>query len=417
MAQKASTAYSIGKRIISSVPKILPLIVLFVLIFIISVSQVNFRNHEDYVDTLTSELANTSLSHLLNANPIENLPNVDIATTDEAILRARERCKAPYTLLDKKRFSDRNQVTEADHIMYSGQCKSVCGVEKEAIVVDEKLQPELYVNGERLQPGVWCGPSNTNCNLRTSYLALGINNSLVCRPRYPRLFGGPSGSTVVACNDVSHAVGMGQLWDYRFNEAVNPSTIEMNSEDEMLADGSFRFRCKFGKDEHGNQVLPHPLDRFHPIRDICNQTIYRAHASVQLEYSNPADMTTWYCNCGDFNVTRVRNQEPSNKQTPCSACQHIKTDFATYSVPQKCFNVNSPITAINSMLPCLGTEFTSSESSCTSIPVRIQYIADNNLDTGGTVFSTQHAPTTVLTDVETETHVKLPTNWSTPTST
>ncbi|CAI6372849.1 unnamed protein product [Macrosiphum euphorbiae] len=84
-------------------------------------------------------------------------------------------------------------------------------------------------------------------------------NSVICRAKFPKLFGGPTGNLVVACNDTRINNPLNVLWDYRYDKVVDPFTVTLNDSDELLADGNFRFRCNFGgRDNMHNKYIEHP---------------------------------------------------------------------------------------------------------------------------------------------------------------
>jgi hypothetical protein len=251
---------------------------------------------------------------------------------------------------------------------YTSLCANTCGGAGRLVTI-ESDQDEYYVNGTKLGIGVWCTVRPLPCNLKTGYVVASIN-SYVCRPKYPNMFGGPTATNILACNNDVYGATGSQLWDYKFNVAVEPSTVIMTNENELLPDGEYRFRCKFGRDTNRNAYVANPLNRFHPMRNWCNKTVPSAHPDVQLKItSNP---NTWICDCGDYQVTRVKNADPQNPQSTCSACileyegnlteERIKGLNIIY--PRPCFNVNSPYVQVLSDCPCNPQAFVSITPFC-----------------------------------------------------
>lgn len=335
----------------------------------ISLPRVDLTSYTAYVSKLDAALADEELSKLINANALQNLPSVTLETNNADVQNV-QKCQDSAVWLAQE-YTSALELT----------CKTACG--SNGTVVQISDTDEYYHRGTRLSSGVWCIINPPNCNLRTTYVVATLSGT-TCRTKYPNLFGGSTGDRIVACSDAAYDTG-GVLWDYSRNEAVDPSTVEMTNEDELIADGQYRFRCKFGDDQDGNAWLPHPMNRFHPLRDPCTNTIYRAHRTVGANVS----ATGWSCDCGDSTVTRVKNLNSSDAKSTCTSCFR-ETQEGKSQQPYDCFTVNSDYLAINNLPPCLGTALTNFGNKCGTISLDLntvgstqdEYLGPTNLASG-----------------------------------
>ena len=238
---------------------------------------------------------------------------------------------------------------------------------------------EYYSNGVKLTEGSWCVIDSVPCNTKTGYVVATVNSTL-CKSKYPNMFGGPSATTVVACNNEYYPATGSILWDNLRNEAVDPLTINMAREDEMLSDGTYRFSCKYNEDINGNNYIPHPLNRFHPIRDPCKNTIYKASVDVKAVVT-PMD---WFCDCGNYAKTRVKNLDQENLKSTCTSCiKTVDPSTNTITVPFNCFNLNSSYKAAREMLPCISSKFTEHGNLCLTMDLHIKEVLDSNFSLKG----------------------------------
>lgn len=309
-------------------------------------------NHEEITLKKAQLLSqNDSLSTLLNASSINNIPNLNINTHNDKLQLANNCGKSPISV--SQHFDD-------------ADCVKVClSSSAHAMVVDDSNI--VYADNKKLINGTYCTiGKKPNCNPRTTTTMLTIN-SVICRSKYPNLVGGPTGNHIIACNNSEITDPLNVLWDYKFNELVKTSDVILFDEDEKLNDGNYRFRCKFnGVDDMYNKYVQHPTERFHPIKNYCSHLIYSAHPSIKPIF----DENKYECDCGNYSLTRVRNLDPNEKTTPCSDKQ-IKTVIDglkhTSTIPYRCFNINSPITDVTKYLPCSGDRFTRHGSLMQSI--------------------------------------------------
>lgn len=333
------------------------LLVLVVLVTLYTFALINPgpRDHFQYVLSQTEKFANEALVKLNNANSLVNLPNVNFETTNAELVRFQH-CKDAAQLLGTQPSAN-----------YTKQCYGICGADGSVLEVTEGV--EYYHQGVRLSPGFWCIVNPVSCNLNTSYVVATIGGS-TCRSKFPNLFGGPDGGRIVACNDEVNPATGSILWDNASNEAVDAATVKMTHEDERLADGSFRFVCHYAKDRHENAYIPHPLNRFHPVENVCTRSVFRATDQVKLI----TEATTWRCDCGDATQTHVQNINPANPQSPCSSCYAALAAEGLdrpSRLPHLCFNIGSSYKAVFEQNPCAADQFTRGGSECSTTMMNV----------------------------------------------
>lgn len=295
---------------------------------------------------MNMNLKNEKLRNLLNGNAIQNLPAINIITTNPNVNRLQSCRDGPiYMGRDATEFS----------------CKQMCGTNGSTFYVGER--DEIFSNGQRLRPGMYCGLVPPNCNLNTTY-AVATANSVACRSKFPRMFGGPEGNQIIACNNSLYTNPGNVLWDYATNGRVT-QFHELFDTNEKLPNGEYRFRCKFDDDEFGNAFIPHVLDRLHPQRNYCTQNIFRGSRAIQ-------QMPDGTCDCGDYQNTRVRNKFPNDPRSECTSCftlYHQRDKFAEGG--SRCFTNFSRFGSIGTDLPCLPSKFPNEGNFCESINVSV----------------------------------------------
>ncbi|XP_025194294.1 uncharacterized protein LOC112593915 [Melanaphis sacchari] len=230
----------------------------------------------------------------------------------------------------------------------------------------------VYFENAKLESGAYCSIGRRpECNVKTTSVLMTVN-SVTCRSKYPRLFGGVTGNEVIACNDSVINDPLNVLWDYRNNVRVNAETVEIDTDDELLNTDEYRFRCQYmGKDSNENNFIENPYDRFHPMRNYCSEYIYGAHPSIRTVVDT--EKGTMYCDCGDYNVTRVRNINPDDRSTRCSDKTYERLTLlpnqTSVKIPYRCFNVNSSIEDVGRYMPCPPDQFTRNGSRMASVTV------------------------------------------------
>ena len=346
----------------------LTLSIIIVLILITQYISLNVDPQEyfNYLKKTNSDLLNKKMTNLINANTLENLPNISLVT-DNSEIKDLQKCKQGATFMGP--LMEENS--------YLKQCKKKCG--GNGIVINIDNETEYYSNGIKLTEGSWCIIESVPCNSKTGYVVATVNSTL-CKSKYPNMFGGPSATTVIACNNENYPATGSILWDNMRNEPVNPLTINMSHEAETLSDGSYRFTCKYNDDINGNNYIPHPLNRFHPIRDPCKKTIYKASVDVKVILTS----TDWFCDCGTFSKTRVTNIDKANSKSTCTSCLN-KSDPSTdtVTVPFNCFTLNSSYKDASEMFPCTSSKFTEHGNLCSTLDLHIKELMDTSPITPG----------------------------------
>jgi hypothetical protein len=310
------------------------------------------------------------LQDLLNGSGINNIPSLNLITTNPTIARANNCANRPV-YVDS---NTTNNLTDAE-------CISIC-LNSTAKAINVSSDNETYIyQSAALNVGSYCmvGP-RPRCNMKTSYALLTIN-SVICQPKFPNIVGGQLGNTIVACNNVQINDPRNVLWDYLNNEKFNPTTTIFTNENDLLPSGAFRFRCKFdGLDKRANKYIENPLNRFHPIENYCADLIYRAHPDVQtkFEYDDNKSISTFTCDCGNESDTRVKNLDPNNPRSQCSSIsQEIVDDVKsrkTLTVPYRCFTIYSVISDVGKYLPCPNDQFTREGNQIASVNLKIAEI-------------------------------------------
>jgi len=310
--------------------------------------------------------AKDELASLVNGSGINNIPSLNIVTNNAAVNIAKECGNGPVSV---------GIITSTDY-----ECIRVCA-NNTAHVLNITDNDHYYFNSTKLLKGAYCMiGKRPDCNMRTT-VAMITTNSVVCRPKFPEFFDGITGNTVVACNNVLVNHPLNVLWDYKSNMMVNPETIQMDDVNEFLPDSTdYRFKCKFnGIDISKNKYMQHPYNRFHPIRNYCAQDIDKAHSSVKTIFN--IEQKVAICNCGDYEITRVRNLIPSDTVSICSSKSYITTDVDEFkkqiTIPYKCFTINSPITDVGKYMPCPPNQFTNDNSRMNMIT--LNYTAEPNV--------------------------------------
>jgi hypothetical protein len=302
-------------------------------------------NIKDKVEQMARLYNNDRMKTLLNGSGINNIPSLNIQTSNTSVNIANQ-CGHGAVQVG-------SQVDDS-------YCIRLCA--NSSATAFTVYEGEIVVsNSNQLIPGNYCmiGP-RPECNNKTTIPMLTVN-SVVCRSRFPSLFGGVLGNDIVACSSNEFSDANNILWDYLYDEQVDPSTILITDQDEQLTDGAFRFRCKFnGRDNRGNLYTESPFNRFIPWKNWCADNIYNAHDSVKTTFTQD----DFKCDCGDYSVTRVKNMIEGNEKSQCAAYTYdrIDGDIVELSIPYKCFNMNSPITDIPKMMPCPPDKFSTVSS-------------------------------------------------------
>ena len=320
-------------------------------------------NIQSKADEMAENLKNGPLEALLNGNDIYNIPKLSITSTNQDVSTANSCDKNPVYYGPKATTKD---------------CISMCANVNTEVLQVEDGDIQIF-NDTVLKTGSYCYVgSRPFCNMNTTYAVMTIN-SIVCRPKFPRLFGGVEGSQILACNNQLIYDPKNRLKDNLDGTFVDPFLTTIQDVDETLPDGSFRFTCDFGGyDEKSNAYQEHPLDRFHPIRNYCASRIYLAHEAVLTKFS--PDGKTFECDCGNPDQTRVVNSDPSDPTSKCSSFPFKTTQdgiIYTTEVPIPCFTLYSTLDDMGTRFPCSENKFTNEYSGDREI-VTLTYTADRN---------------------------------------
>ncbi|XP_053206211.1 uncharacterized protein LOC128390506 [Panonychus citri] len=274
-------------------------------------------------------------------------------------------------------------------------CRKLCMNEKVTLI---NVGPEEDVFYENEKLGInksYCFLSKSayvHCNPHTTRTIFSIN-SHICQSKFPNMFGGVSGDQVVACNDKLINDPRNILWDNEYNKAVSASNIEMYDEDQLMPDRkNFRFTCNYnGEDEMENKYIPHPINRFKPIRNWCASKVFRAAASIQTQFIgiDPNDPTSslsdYKCDCGDRQITRSENSIPNDFHSQCipfyvyTETPTTKKARKTFNYTYNCFTLNSPISFVTQYLPCNSDVFVSPPNSAPLQTQRLQLFYSENV--------------------------------------
>lgn len=317
----------------------------------------SFDKHiSDKNDELAKKLTNEKIQALLNGSGINNIPNLTIVSTNPAIETANACAKGPVYI---GRYGS------------DDDCKRTCA-NSTAKVINVEDDETVVHESAVLQAGAHCtiGP-RPQCNMKTSYAMMTIN-SVTCRSKFPEIFGGEFGNTIVACNNKKIRDPQNYLWDNKYLQKVDPYTTVMSDPDELF-EGKYRFECIFkGLDVQNNQYMQSPLNRFHPIRNYCASEIYAAWKTVKTIFKNDG---SYECDCGDKATTRVSHLFPGDMTSLCSnvtnsidESKRIKErEIINVAIP--CFTKYSPLEYVATRFPCQNEQFTRKGSQLMNVTV------------------------------------------------
>lgn len=331
---------------------ILSIIMIIVIIFSLTLLVVETKNYDEYITKMDATLQNKELTELINGSNFNNLPSLNIMTNNTEITSLNS-CKSGATWLGQE---DKD---------YTNNCYSACGGNGKVIKISNS--DEYYVNNSKLLPGYWCVIESVYCNPNTGYIAATVNGG-VCKSRFPRMFGGNDATTIVACGNNENPVA-GILYDYKYNVAVDATTVNLTDEDEKLQDGTFRFACKYKDDNAKNKYVEHPLDRFHPQKDSCLASVFAAHRDAHVNFTEEG----WTCDCGEYNTTRIKNLNgPQSKCTSCLATSSkIADNTYEHKIPINCITLYSTPDQIPNLNPCPGELFVRQGNQCSTTTLRV----------------------------------------------
>ncbi|CAK9834272.1 Uncharacterized 43.4 kDa protein [Anthophora retusa] len=338
-------------------------------------------------EKLGQKLQSGPLESLLNGSGINNIPQLNIISTNLSITKASNCSKGPVFIGETGTRDD---------------CIKLCANSSANAIHVQAGERYLY-GSSMLQEGTHCtiGPK-PECNMHTS-VALMTINSVVCRSKFPRIIGGTLGTSMIACNNQYVLDPQNYLWDYKENRKFDPlrDAKTLLDEDELLENGQYRYRCKFnGYDKRENRYIEHPYDRFHPISNYCASGIYRAHPDVRTIFDLATE--TFRCDCGNEAETRVKNLDPLDPSSICSNNQRriVKVEKEKYriDIPYKCFTMFSLLEDVSSSFPCSNEQFTR-EGNQTGI-TSIEYTKSDNEPIEHPLYGKMTGPITIYMGLE-----------------
>jgi hypothetical protein len=349
---------------------VLFVILLTLIIIFILYSFLFYKYNENIIpdnEKLAQKFQYGPLQSLLNGSGINNIPTLNLISTNVGVNTANNCGKGP--------------VATGTASITDSECVRICANSTaKALLVHEEEQ--YFYESSSLNAGAYCIiGARPECDTRTTIVLMTIN-SVVCRSKFPRIVGGTLGTQVVACNNRTINDHNNILWDYKYNERFDPVTTTILDEDEMLPDGTYRYRCKFGgMDDRGNNFQEHPFDRFHPISNYCASLIYRAHPDVKTKFIN--NVSNFECDCGNYEETRVRNIISRDKTSLCSPYSfevRTENDIDTITIPYPCFTMFSPITDVGKYFPCPADKFTREGVQMNTVSIRYTGIEETLLE-------------------------------------
>lgn len=339
-----------------------------VLLYNVLFYNLNFGKIKSDDAELQNHLATSdSFVKLLNTSGINNIPGINLITTNLNVAKAANCATSPINIGSSGTVAD---------------CVRLCA-NSNTNLINVSENEDIFYNSTKLQSGNNCIlGERPQCDTQTTIVLMTLN-SITCKPKFPNIVAGPLGTTVVACNNRIINDPQNILWDYKYNVKFDPLSTTIQSEDELLQDNNYRFRCKFnGLDERNNKYQEHPYNRFHPVKNYCANLIFAAHPDVKTIYD--IKKNSLVCDCGDITETRVSNLIPDDKSSPCSdkisSVRTVVKQKQELSLVHKCFNLFSPISDVGKYLPCSdSTQFTKEGSQTETI--KIPFRPNNDLDT------------------------------------
>nr|AYH52227.1 putative per os infectivity factor PIF2 [Microplitis mediator] len=360
-----------------SVILIIVIIILILITYTVTIS-LDSGKYYGYISKSNYKLSNRRLAELLNGNVMSNLPNILTNSKNKTVCStsfALYLTSLPYSLLMTDDYELHNDTTDS---VYDNECEKLCpNSSLESLIIRDRHKQEIFIDNKQLYEGIWCVKKRPNCNLRTTYAIMTMNSSAVCNSKFPNFFGGPEGNKVIACNNTMYSDPNNVLMDYKQDrengERVDPRTIVMDDEDELLNDEystekSYRFRCLFGgTDSIGNKYVAHPASRFHPIRNPCTMQVPKADQSIVFNSSEGT------CDCGT--ESRIDNFLTDNKRSRCTFCKTVckinpaqeGIQVSLLKIRDECFVSDAKYLEARHKLPCYLGQAGKTEVPCQRI--------------------------------------------------
>nr|CAR40194.1 putative per os infectivity factor PIF-2 [Chelonus inanitus] len=345
--------------------KIIAVFSIFIILYC-SALRISTSEYYEYYNDLKERVKNKQLAQLMNGQLMDNLPNINLFVNnhhDSDLMK----CTSTNALFLR---DVPDNLTEADVVTnnhsYDSQCQKICksGSAKALVITDVEKQ-EVYMNNTRLNPGIWCVGDRPQCNLRTTYAVITASGDIVCRSKFPDLFGGPTGDKVIACNNHQYYNRNNKLIDNRTGQPVDPKTVYIDKNKPM----SEQFTCEFGRDDYGNYYIKHPLNPFHPFRNPCAVKL----TNTDLKASDMFNPETGECDCTKLGSIELRNALADNKRSTCTGCRNeFQADVKMLQIESECFNMNDPAVDARHKLPCFPDKIKSNFVRCDLIKLGMQ---------------------------------------------
>lgn len=307
---------------------------------------------------MIASLKNHNLENLLNGSDINNIPNLNLTTTNPDLAVVNACNKSPVEVPSSSTTDD---------------CIRICANGGATVMKVSEGDTIIWNSSKQLNSGSYCtiGP-RPQCNMKTT-VALMTLNGVICKSKFPEIVGGENGNKVIACNNSIIQDPQNVLWDFEKDEAYNPYKTLMTDPDETLSNGKYRFRCKFdGTDVRKNKYIAHPTNRFHPIRNYCASEIYEASPEVTTVFSKDG---SYHCDCGDVRDTRVANRDKNDRTSLCVegvvayTTQCMVKERHKMIIPYRCFNNFSSIADVSKFPPCPPDQFLTKTSQYAHLEV------------------------------------------------
>ncbi|QEI03637.1 PIF-2 [Rachiplusia nu nucleopolyhedrovirus] len=208
----------------------------------------------------------------------------------------------------------------------------------------------FVVNGQLLTRGGYCTTNSIprNCNRETSVVLHSLNQ-WSCIAEDPRYFAGPENMVQIAGRQHANRIAPGQinrniLFDRLLGMEVDVSRNTFRqSWDETLPNSNerrFVVQCN-ALDDHNNRMFLNPLNPLECLPNICTN-VSNVHPDVKPDFEKNI------CDCGDFNVTRVRNIDPGDPTSICaSVINTFNRDLMSHQVRVECSNMDLLISKYN----------------------------------------------------------------------
>lgn len=238
-------------------------------------------------------------------------------------------------------------------------CATICN-DSRAAYFFVRPNDRIIVNGVLLMSGGYCTTNSLprRCNNETSLVMHSLNQWL-CIAEDPRFFAGEGNMILQAGRQ--HAdridpttIGNIVLWDKFLTRVVNPSVNNFRRTwDDTMPDGSRRFEVRCNSlDVNRNQMFLNPYNPIECLPNVCTNVRFM-HRDVKPDFERGT------CDCGDFDITRVKHIDPSDESSMCaSIIDEMDLEHESYHFRVPCVALDTPVTMFNqNMFLCPGGGF------------------------------------------------------------